>query len=919
MLLQERAARLEAETELQELREAMQAGEEEQRARLESLEQKVEQAQAMAKDANRSKSLFLCNISHEVRTPLNGILGMASLLAETRMNAQQGRFLSSLNRSAESLLSILNDVLDYSKIVGGSLYLEESLCDPREMLQTLVDIVSDSAKEKGLKLRLSVDSEVPHRLVLDRNRVGQIVMNLLNNAVKFSEMGEIRVEACRCESYLEIKVSDTGQGISRENKERVFEVFYQSEDKVNNLGGTGLGLALCKGLVELMDGSIHLDTELGRGSRFTVMLPLIVGNINSDEAIVVDPESRGFEPGRISTLSILVVEDNEINQLYAATVLESAGHIVTLANNGLEGVKSTRRIRPDLILMDLQMPEMDGFEATRQIRSEEVPGKRIPILALTAQGTAADRQLCAEVGMDGYLTKPIKKDLLLEAVSYYARQAEGAEVDEDTREAIRNLAARLNDIEDVQLLGRLFSRRYPNHCRSIERALHTKEPSQVLQAASGLKGSFLSFEFTEGIEMVRNLERLVSKRKWSQALLLAPLLYQLCADLEEQITNYLPTGREGMSLDKPAHMSHEAGLILLVDDEETNRLIGRRMLERQGHRVLEAVDGAEAVQMVKRHEVDVVVMDVVMPNLNGIEACRQIKQNLRMQHIPVILITSLEDENERLAGIEAGADDYIGKPLRGKETFVRIRNAIRFKKLFSDLDDKYEKLRDLEELRGSLGHMLVHDMRGALSGIIGYAQLLLMDGPQFRGEHRSLIRQIEISSMMLNEMMSSVIDVSKIETASLPLNLAQHDLCSLVEREVRFYGELPDANIFLHKETRNKVSCDSSLIRRVVTNLLTNALKHSGSGELIEVAVVEGRDAFKVTVTDNGPGIPEHLHQKIFDKFTQIHGESGPKPYSSGLGLTFCKLVVESHGGTIGVVSRPGKGSSFWFKLPKVG
>ena len=419
--------------------------------------------------------------------------------------------------------------------------------------------------------------------------------------------------------------------------------------------------------------------------------------------------------------------------------------------------------------------------------------------------------------------------------------------------------------------------------------------------------------------MLRNLERLVRKKKWSQAQMLAPLLFQMCVDLEKQITTYLPMGREKTPNRGGGRNQQDTGTVLLVDDEDTNRLIGRRVLERQGHRVIEARDGNEALQIVQRSEVDVVVMDVVMPNLNGVDACRRIKSSLRTQHIPVILLTSLENENDRLAGIEAGADDYIQKPLRGRETSVKLRNAIRFKKLFSELDDKYEKLQDLEEMRGNLGHMLVHDMRGSLSGIIGYAQLLLMDAPMFRQDHRSLIRQIEVSSMMLNEMMSAVIDVSRLETANLPLNLNFHDLSKIVEREVRFYGELPDANIFLHLETHGKTLCDASLIRRVVINLLTNALKHSGTGELIEVAVVEQKDCFKVTVSDRGPGIPDHLKQTIFDKFTQIHGENGPKAYSSGLGLTFCKLVLESHQGQIGVSSRLGEGSTFWFKLPKQG
>ncbi len=376
-------------------------------------------AREAADAASRAKSDFLAMMSHEIRTPLNGVIGLANLLAETALDERQRDYVESIRHCGDALLDLVSDVMDFSKIEAGRLELESIPFDPRELVRTTIDLFAVRAMAKGLTLDLYVDDDVPPRVRGDPARLRQILVNLLGNALKFTDRGGITLTLASDRSGprpgLRFAVADTGIGIPLEAQGRLFREFTQADTSTTRrYGGTGLGLAICKRLVTLMGGSIVLESARGAGSTFSfhvpaqteTELPVSSGTRASDDA---DLDLRGLT-------TVLLVEDNPVNQLIVVTMLENCGANVEVASNGLEAVEQIHRAPFDLVLMDCQMPEMDGFEATRAIRRIPTEAGRVPIVALTANAVAGDVERCLEAGMDDYLAKPLRKPELLRAL-----------------------------------------------------------------------------------------------------------------------------------------------------------------------------------------------------------------------------------------------------------------------------------------------------------------------------------------------------------------------------------------------------------------------------------------------------------------------------------------------------------------------
>ena len=379
-----------------------------------------ESAQRQAHKLAQAKSEFLAKMSHEIRTPLNGVIATADLMAATQLNDEQHELLDTLRLSAKTLLGIINDILDFSKIEAGRMVLETLPFTPTVLVEEVVSIMAPAAHSKGLTVRTELSSSLPHSVAGDPLRLRQILLNFVGNAIKFTACGEVVIRAMRLKkgegqsAWLRFEVQDTGVGIPPEKQAGIFDAFTQADSSVTRqYGGTGLGLAICKRLVELMGGQIGVYSQPGQGSCFWFEVPLPVIQENAPEETTAQPSGSALNSHELDGVRVLLVEDNPVNQKVAIRMLQKLGCVVELAENGQQALEKLERASYDIVLMDMQMPVMDGLTATRLLRQrEQQTGHHQVVIALTANAMQTDRELCLEAGMDDYLSKPLTLDAL---------------------------------------------------------------------------------------------------------------------------------------------------------------------------------------------------------------------------------------------------------------------------------------------------------------------------------------------------------------------------------------------------------------------------------------------------------------------------------------------------------------------------
>ena len=790
---------------------------EQERLAQEARDQALEQGKALkiardqALESARAKGEFAATVSHELRTPLNGVIGMLDLIADMDLSNKQLDYVQTARSSADMLLNLINDILAFSKIDAGKTTLEVVEFDLRDKLEEALALVTPQAQNKDLELAYVIDGNIPPSVLGDVHHLGQVLLNLLGNAIKFTETGSIGVMVTLVEEdgvhlRLRFEVADTGVGIDPAVQKQIFEAFSQADSSTTRrYGGTGLGLAICRELVRLMGGEITVDSTPGKGSRFHFELPFIRSRHGSgqarallpltreasvllcddnplvqrsmasmlagervqlttvdsiaaataalagatarfDVAIIdermVDPAAQPFidalgrgaqnvvrlgvrpradgywlprlpiaqalgKPLRRSTLldclrallahqapaprlvpraegaqtrdtfrnsRVLVVEDNRANQEVAIGMLQRLGCEVTIANDGIEALEHLEQQEYELVLMDCHMPRMDGFEATRRIREMNAAFSNVTIVAMTANVQKSAMDQCHAVGMNDYLSKPIKLGVLRDMLNRWLAADEESPLVDD------GVAARAaaNVVIDKAYLAELreqigpavdrviaaFLEDLPGYIAQLREASAAQDMTEIVRLAHTLKGAATNTGASRLAQKAQQLEQEArSGARSACENLVSALVYE-----SNLVRHVLEGGNARGDINAPVPVERRRQQerlfrILVVDDDRGARFALRETLLGEGYEVVDAANGQQAVQICRQQTPDLVILDGVMPVMDGFQSCEVIRGLPECASIPILIVTGLNDDASVDKAFSAGATDYISKPI----------------------------------------------------------------------------------------------------------------------------------------------------------------------------------------------------------------------------------------------------------------
>ena len=791
-------------------------------------ENNLENARQAALQYAHAKGEFAANVSHELRTPLNGIIGMLDILKDTELGPKQREYVNVAQDSSDALLSLIDDVLSFSRMESGRTVIEHEQFNLRELLDDIIGILTGQASSKELDIAYIISRDVPSHLKGDISRIRQLLINLGGNAVKFTEKGEIgfQVHNVANESgYLTLRfeVVDTGVGVAEEAQKKIFEAFQQEDaSTTKKFGGTGLGLAICKQLVESMHGEIGVNSNYGEGSSFWFEIPfsemsseadvfdnrhstasglriivvddskMVRANLqqtleewgayilcakNGDEALKLLREAndrkRPFDVGFVDELmgdvngielirtiakdaniapmklvlmtnqinpeafldrfgeidsyvkkplrqsavfdcisdminmpvpiitdkakiapglntipnfnaTILIVEDNAANQQVAQAMLERLGCKCSIANNGIEALKLLELAKYDAIFMDCNMPEMDGYEATNQIRQIEAEVSQIPIIAMTANVLQGDREKCIQAGMNDYTRKPLKLEKLVEKLKRWVdavpadqdigmdtdpnlamtNHTEFIETDENSAidlgfvETLReNVGDGFNDmvqvyIDDMEIM-----------LRSLEKSVKENDPSSLRHYAHSIKGSSSNFGASRVVYLAKKLEGIGRNDSVEGADDLVQAIFPQAAHVISDLRKEINVTKEDTLLMHTELIRTDVERILIADDDRSMRIALQNVLVSDGYEIESVSDGVEAVKRCELNMPGLILLDALMPNLNGFDACKKIRMLKDGKHVPILIVTALDDEKSIEQAFDSGATDFIPKPV----------------------------------------------------------------------------------------------------------------------------------------------------------------------------------------------------------------------------------------------------------------
>jgi len=692
---------------------------------LEQREEELKQSRDAAVNMAQMKAQFAATVSHEVRTPLNGVVGMLDMLKETRLTQRQQEFVDVAWNSSRTLIALINNILDFSKMEAGKLTLEEAEFSLSAVLAEVTEMVQRPAQQKGVGFGWTVAADVPDRVIGDALRLRQILINLSGNAVKFTAQGQVSINVAQTASEpltLCFEVRDSGIGMSGDVQRQLFEAFVQPDPSTTRrFGGTGLGLAICKQLVQLLGGEISVQSTAGSGTTFTFTIQCRAAQAQSTAAATVataaaagsglhtipDPDMQiALRKQPAHQFRVLVAEDNRTNQMVAAGMLAMNGCVCEFAADGVEAVRAAQRERFDLILMDCSMPEMDGYEATAHIRLAELAlGRRTPLVAMTANTQAGDAEKCLAAGMDDYLAKPItllelrhKLEKWLPHGGSLAPTGTAADATIDTNAALgigaapdihaarsHTLRTSGNAPVDLEVFDKLrdvlgeslphavmpYLEDTPLCLDELAQAVRSGDMPTARLRAHSLKGASGNFGADALAQLALQAEQFAAA---GQPERIEPLL----KPLNERYLAVAAFLRAELSADEPEdlHLIEDTPQVLVVDDDRSTRSTLRHTLQRDGFRVEEASDGQQALAMLTRFQPDVILMDAMMPVMDGFIACAKMQELPNGADIPVLMITALQDNSSVERAFAAGASDYIPKPIHYAVLSQRVRRII---------------------------------------------------------------------------------------------------------------------------------------------------------------------------------------------------------------------------------------------------